>query len=242
MIAFAGIFLLTFAGTAFAQEAVEGGSVDFVDTSAVENIETMENTEAVETAPVEEELTLTPYDVTAQSIKKKGLFFNKDTVFENASALTLEERQQLYDSFKKNPTLVGLLNGLVGFGLGSWVQKEFLPAAGFMTLELAGWGIVIMGVSVIQSIADSAAETDSAAGAIGAAFAGPIVGIMVIGLGGIVVIASRLASAGICVGITNGYNAKLRNALGLNEKQEVALLPLIDPYEKKAGLMVSLKL
>lgn len=225
---------LLFAGTAFAQEAEAA-----VESEAVINESSTES-------PSVQAAESSAYEATEAAIKKNGLFFKKDTVFENSMTLTLDEKNELYDKYKKNPTLVGLLNGLVGFGVGSWVQKEFLPAAGFMTTEIIGWTIGIMGYFAIQDIANSSAESESAAGAIvgglAGAFAGAIVGVAVIGVGGIIVIASRLASAGVCVGITNGYNAKLRTALGLNEQQEITLLPVIDPYENKAGLMVSLKL
>lgn len=225
---------LLFAGTAFAQEAEAA-----VESEAVINESSTES-------PSVQAAESSAYEATEAAIKKNGLFFKKDTVFENSMTLTLDEKNELYDRYKKNPTLVGLLNGLVGFGVGSWVQKEFLPAAGFMTTELIGWTIGIMGYFAIQDISNSSAESESAAGAIvgglAGAFAGAIVGVAVIGVGGIIVIASRLASAGVCVGITNGYNAKLRTALGLNEQQEITLLPVIDPYENKAGLMVSLKL
>ncbi len=225
---------LLFAGTAFAQEAEAA-----VESEAVIN-------ESITESPSVQAAESSAYEATEAAIKKNGLFFKKDTVFENSMTLTLDEKNELYDKYKKNPTLVGLLNGLVGFGVGSWVQKEFLPAAGFMTTEIIGWTIGIMGYFAIQDISNSSAESESAAGAIvgglAGAFAGAIVGVAVIGVGGIIVIASRLASAGVCVGITNGYNAKLRTALGLNEQQEITLLPVIDPYENKAGLMVSLKL
>jgi len=225
---------LLFAGTAFAQEAEAA-----VESEAVINESSTES-------PSVQAAESSAYEATEAAIKKNGLFFKKDTVFENSMTLTLDEKNELYDKYKKNPTLVGLLNGLVGFGVGSWVQKEFLPAAGFMTTEIIGWTIGIMGYFAIQDISNSSAESESAAGAIvgglAGAFAGAIVGVAVIGVGGIIVIASRLVSAGVCVGITNGYNAKLRTALGLNEQQEITLLPVIDPYENKAGLMVSLKL
>lgn len=221
---------LLFAGTAFAQEAEAA-----VESEAVIN-------ESITESPSVQAAESSAYEATEAAIKKNGLFFKKDTVFENSMTLTLDEKNELYDKYKKNPTLVGLLNGLVGFGVGSWVQKEFLPAAGFMTTEIIGWTIGIMGYFVIQDIANSSAESGSVIGGIGGAFAGAIVGAAVIGIGGIIVIASRLVSAGVCVGITNGYNAKLRTALGLNEQQEITLLPVIDPYENKAGLMVSLKL
>lgn len=225
---------LLFAGTAFAQE-----------TEASVESEIVINESSTE-SPSVQAAESSAYEATEAAIKKNGLFFKKDTVFENSMPLTLDEKNELYDKYKKNPTLVGLLNGLVGFGVGSWVQKEFLPAAGFMTTEIIGWTIGIMGYFAIQDISNSSAESESAAGAIvgglAGAFAGAIVGVAVIGVGGIIVIASRLVSAGVCVGITNGYNAKLRTALGLNEQQEITLLPVIDPYENKAGLMVSLKL
>ncbi len=221
---------LLFAGTAFAQEAEAA-----VESEAVINESSTES-------PSVQAAESSAYEATEAAIKKNGLFFKKDTVFENSMTLTLDEKNELYDKYKKNPTLVGLLNGLVGFGVGSWVQKEFLPAAGFMTTEIIGWTIGIMGYFAIQDISNSSAESGSVAGGIIGGFAGAIVGAAIIVIGGIVVIASRLVSAGVCVGITNGYNAKLRTALGLNEQQEITLLPVIDPYENKAGLMVSLKL
>ena len=221
---------LLFAGTAFAQEAEAA-----VESEAVINESSTES-------PSVQAAESSAYEATEAAIKKNGLFFKKDTVFENSMTLTLDEKNELYDKYKKNPTLVGLLNGLVGFGVGSWVQKEFLPAAGFMTTEIIGWTIGIMGYFAIQDISNSSSESGSVIGGVAGAFAGVIVGAAVIGIGGIIVIASRLVSAGVCVGITNGYNAKLRTALGLNEQQEITLLPVIDPYENKAGLMVSLKL
>ena len=221
---------LLFAGTAFAQEAEAA-----VESEAVIN-------ESITESPSVQAAESSAYEATEAAIKKNGLFFKKDTVFENSMTLTLDEKNELYDKYKKNPTLVGLLNGLVGFGVGSWVQKEFLPAAGFMTTEIIGWTIGIMGYFAIQDISNSSAESGSVVGGVAGAFAGAIVGVAIIGVGGIIVIASRLVSAGVCVGITNGYNAKLRTALGLTEQQEITLLPVIDPYENKAGLMVSLKL
>ena len=56
----------------------------------------------------------------------RGLKKNFNDIYTEAGFLSFGEKQQLYSSFEDKPLAPFLLNWLIGFGIGSFVQKDYL--------------------------------------------------------------------------------------------------------------------
>src|SRR5574344_1444647 len=61
-----------------------------------------------------------------------GLFANKDRIEQEALNLTNEDKLLLYDQYNISPVAPYILNTFLGFGIGSFMEKDY--AAGFTLL------------------------------------------------------------------------------------------------------------
>ncbi len=199
-----------------------------------------ENAEVAESESSDAIFTSAAFEEADSLISNAGPFMKEDILGEKAGSLSFDEKTLLYEKYKKNPTLVGLLNGFVGFGLGSFLQGEWVNGLCFATVDtLSTAAFVYFLVASLQL--SKGTDSSEAEQALGSTF-GMIVLIGVTAVCGIVMIASRAVGAGTGVAVTNTYNAKLKKALGLSEEQSVAVLPIINPVDKEGGLALSLKL
>lgn len=199
-----------------------------------------ENAEVVESESADATFTSAAFEEADSLISKAGPFMKEDLLGEKAASLSFDEKTLLYEKYKKNPTLVGLLNGFVGFGLGSFLQGEWVNGICFAALDTLSTAAFVYCLSAVIQLRTSSDSSD-AGQAVGTSF-GYIMMIGVTGVTGIIMIASRAAGAGTGVAVTNTYNSKLKKALGLSEEQSVAVLPIINPVDKEGGLAISLKL
>ena len=59
----------------------------------------------------------------------RGVSRNYEKISETAKTLPLEDRQMLYNHYEEDVTPPFLMNALVGFGLGSFMQKNYINAS-----------------------------------------------------------------------------------------------------------------
>ncbi|MBQ3826093.1 MAG: hypothetical protein II811_08160 [Spirochaetaceae bacterium] len=59
----------------------------------------------------------------------RGVSRNYEKISETAKTLPLEDRQMLYNHYEEGVTPPFLMNALVGFGLGSFMQKNYINAS-----------------------------------------------------------------------------------------------------------------
>lgn len=78
----------------------------------------------------------------------KGLKKNFNDIYTEAGFLSFGEKQQLYSSFENKPLVPFLLNWLIGFGIGSFVQKDYLSGGICVTAEITSVGLGIAGFIV----------------------------------------------------------------------------------------------
>ena len=173
------------------------------------------------------------YKETEQAIKKAGRFFKNEEIAVPAMNLTAEERNALYDKYHKNTKKAALLNGLVGFGSGSFATKGYISGSCLLLAEGACWGCAGFGAWLIWGNPSD----DDLGDAIGAVF-----GAVYLVLGGIGVIGSRAIGAGVGSANCASYNSKLKDSLGAQKKIDVSFAPVFNPFTKDAGFAVSLKL
>lgn len=59
---------------------------------------------------------------------KRGVFRNSDEITEIAKTLPLENRQMLYNRYAEDVRTPFWMNAVAGFGLGSFMQKNYIHA------------------------------------------------------------------------------------------------------------------
>ena len=60
---------------------------------------------------------------------KRGVFRNSEEITEIAKTLPLENRQLLYNRYAEDAASPTLINAIAGFGIGSFMQKNYLHAS-----------------------------------------------------------------------------------------------------------------
>jgi len=75
-----------------------------------------------------------------------GFVQNKDEIQREIYYLSPEEREALFDTYKKkNWIFAALMNTFPGFGLGSYLQGDLFSGITINTMDLAGWLLVMIG-------------------------------------------------------------------------------------------------
>lgn len=174
------------------------------------------------------------YIETEQAIKKAGRFFKSEEIAVPALKLTDEERSALYDEYRKNTKKAALLNGLVGFGSGSFATQGYISGSLLLAGEGVCWYYTCLGAWLIWG---------NPSDDLGAAFGALFGAVLLVG-GGACIIGSRFIGAGVASANTASYNRKLKNSLGARDKEktDVSFAPVFNPFTNDAGLVVSLKL
>jgi hypothetical protein len=73
---------------------------------------------------------------------RNGLNKNYDSILQKSSGLSDQQRLYLYDRNSKTAGLPAVLNGLVGFGIGSYIQRDMV--GGIVGSVGDGLGIILM--------------------------------------------------------------------------------------------------
>ena len=179
----------------------------------------------------------TEYLAAESAIEAAGRFFKVDELLPYTQNLNLDEKNELYSEFRKNPPLAGLLNGLVGFGIGSFTQSDWIGGTAFLVWDSASVALMLGGCIGILNLEKQSANTteEAAANVLTAIFIYPIV--IVSGAASFFI--GRGVAAGVGVGVSNSYNKKLQNALSLS-KTEISFVPVVS-QNYDSGLALRIK-
>lgn len=165
-----------------------------------------------------------------------GLEHNMGSILSYSQVLTEEEKQTLYDKYKKNPTAVSLLNGLVGFGAGYF--SAGFPNLGRYNLrnELISCAVVAASSAMIYISCNLLDFTELYGGLL--LFAGGWMGV----IGGTVCdIIFRIDGATVGKVKANLYNETLRSALNYGQEVKVSVTPVVNPVSNVYGFAVQVK-
>lgn len=179
------------------------------------------------------------FENAANAIKKGGFFFKKENVLPYSSLLSQEEKNSLYAKYNQSTLKVGLLNGLVGFGLGSFLKKNWISGASFLILDGLSVACISAGVAGILNIQNTTA--DSGGEAVAEITSVILIYPMIIAAGTISLVVSRAIGAGIGVAVAKSYNKKLQESLGL-QNVELSFVPITNPQNYESGLALRLKI
>lgn len=179
------------------------------------------------------------FENAANAIKKGGFFFKKENVLPYSSLLSQEEKNSLYTKYNQNTLKVGLLNGLVGFGLGSFLEKNWISGASFLILDGLSVACISAGVAGILNIQNTTA--DSGGEAVAEITSVILIYPMIIAAGTISLVVSRAIGAGVGVAVAKSYNKKLQESLGL-QNVELSFVPITNPQNYESGLALRLKI
>lgn len=179
------------------------------------------------------------FENAANAIKKGGFFFKKENVLPYSSLLSQEEKNSLYAKYNQSTLKVGLLNGLVGFGLGSFLEKNWISGASFLILDGLSVACISAGVAGILNIQNTTA--DSGGEAVAEITSVILIYPMIIAAGTISLVVSRAIGAGVGVAVAKSYNKKLQESLGL-QNVELSFVPITNPQNYESGLALRLKI
>lgn len=179
------------------------------------------------------------FENAANAIKKGGFFFKKENVLPYSSLLSQEEKNSLYAKYNQNTLKVGLLNGLVGFGLGSFLEKNWISGASFLILDGLSVACISAGVAGILNIQNTTA--DSGGEAVAEITSVILIYPMIIAAGTISLVVSRAIGAGVGVAVAKSYNKKLQESLGL-QNVELSFVPITNPQNYESGFALRLKI
>jgi hypothetical protein len=86
----------------------------------------------------------------ASDLIQKDLFRNAEEITAISGTLTDMERFALYTQYEKNARLPFVVNLVVGFGLGSFIQGDIAGAAIALTGDLLGVGLPLLGYACLM--------------------------------------------------------------------------------------------
>lgn len=179
------------------------------------------------------------FENAANAIKKGGFFFKKENVLPYSSLLSQEEKNSLYAKYNQSTLKVGLLNGLVGFGLGSFLEKNWISGASFLILDGLSVACISAGVAGILNIQNTTA--DSGGEAVAEITSVILIYPMIIAAGTISLVVSRAIGVGVGVAVAKSYNKKLQESLGL-QNVELSFVSITNPQNYESGFALRLKI
>lgn len=149
-----------------------------------------------------------------------GLFRNKEVIKEGSKTLSFDQKYELYQDNRKSVTGPFLLNLLVGYGIGSYVQGDTLP------------GVISTGVDVVGGAIFAAGFFASLNASPGATNRGHETALLI---GGVSLLCSRIFSCVSTFSFVNRYNNTLKDSLGFSDVS-FYILPTIDDENDKLAI------
>lgn len=174
----------------------------------------------------------------------RGLKKNFNDIYTEAGFLSFGEKQQLYSSFEDKPLAPFLLNWLIGFGIGSFVQKDYLSGGICAAAEITSFGLGIAGFIVWQKeVVDASLKAAQDLGSLFLMVFNALTmrtALPFIIAGGILSIASRVYGMIAPWVYGASYNKRLEQALRIGEVR-LSVAPLVMP-DASCGLALRLEL
>lgn len=171
----------------------------------------------------------------------RGLKKNFNDIYTEAGFLSFDEKQQLYSSFEDKPLAPFLLNWLIGFGIGSFVQKDYLSGGICIAAEITSFGIGIAGFIVWQKeVVDASLKAAQDLGSLFRILFSVEKTLPFLIAGGILSIASRVYGMIAPWVYGASYNKRLEQALRIGEAS-LSVAPLVMP-DASCGLALRLEL
>ena len=188
---------------------------------------------------------LSPEAEEVQTLIKNGLKENASYISMKALYLPSYEKTALYEANKKNVVLPTVLNGVVGFGVGSFIEGD--TSAGIKYAIEDGICASIMVLCIVKSskALGKASESSSVAGpAGGMAAVGELAGsaafLGLAGIAGVVDVCFRIGETIHPIRWTSSYNKTLKSSLGVQDEVSFTLLPAFDPVNSEYGFVAKL--
>ena len=174
----------------------------------------------------------------------RGLKKNFNDIYTEAGFLSFGEKQQLYSSFEDKPLAPFLLNWLIGFGIGSFVQKDYLSGGLCLAADITSVGIGLTGVILWQKeLFDASRNANQDLGSFFLMVFNALTmrtAMPFIIAGGILSIASRVYGMIAPWVYGASYNKRLEQALRIGEAR-LSVAPLVMP-DASCGLALRLEL
>jgi len=87
-----------------------------------------------------------------QKLIETGLVKNKEEIQRESFYLSPTDKTALYDKNKKeNAVFAALMNTIPGFGLGSYLQGDFVFGITQNAMDVVGWTLAIVGLANMES-------------------------------------------------------------------------------------------
>ena len=173
-------------------------------------------------------------------LKASGLKKSFEQIRTESAYLSFTQKELLFSLYKNKPLAPFLLNGLIGLGVGSFIQNDYLSGGLCLTADIASFGLGIAGLIAWQKEFYSMAykAEQSADALFGMVFSIEKVFPFLIA-GGVLSIASRVY--GMVSPWVYGalYNKRLEQALRIGEAR-LSLAPLVMP-DASCGLALRLE-
>lgn len=174
----------------------------------------------------------------------RGLKKNFNDIYTEAGFLSFGEKQQLYSSFEDKPLDPFLLNWLIGFGIGSFVQKDYLSGGLCLAADITSVGIGLTGVILWQKeLFDASRNANQDLGSLFLMVFNALTmrtAMPFIIAGGVLSIASRVYGMIAPWVYGASYNKRLEEALRIGDAR-LSVAPLVMP-DASCGLALRLEL
>ncbi len=174
----------------------------------------------------------------------RGLKKNFNDIYTEAGFLSFDEKQQLYSSFEDKPLDPFLLNWLIGFGIGSFVQKDYLSGGLCLAADITSVGIGLTGVILWQKeLFDASRNANQDLGSLFLMVFNALTmrtAMPFIIAGGVLSIASRVYGMIAPWVYGASYNKRLEEALRIGDAR-LSVAPLVMP-DASCGLALRLEL
>ncbi len=158
------------------------------------------------------------------ALLKEDLYKNEDVLSQLSLDLTGIEKYILYVDYKKDATLPFVLNTFLGYGIGSFVQRDFLGGGIALAGGLIGTGLITYGAIVMPLNLLTMGQVST--------------GIYTLVAGGIIIIGTRIFEMIRPLTYAKAFNEKLEDVLGLS-KLAYSALPTYDFEHKEPVLIAS---
>ena len=173
----------------------------------------------------------------------RGLKKNFNDIYTEAGFLSFDEKQQLYSSFEDKPLDPFLLNWLIGFGIGSFVQKDYLSGGLCLAADITSVGIGLTGVILWQKeLFDASRNANQDLGSLFLMVFNALTmrtAMPFIIAGGVLSIASRVYGMIAPWVYGASYNKRLEEALRIGDAR-LSVAPLVMP-DASCGLALRLE-